>query len=227
MRVQEKNRTPLGIELQQSNSRTQRRARARAEARGATPDASRSGIASPRLEPRGPCRGPVFRGRPARRRARRAAARAIRAREERARARGGVRRDASQRARHGRRRISTRDRAIRFRHRRARTRLPSRTTDRSGRFTAWRAPVPRARNARDARVAETRAWPSRRPVPCGGARFSLVRADGVITKPNPRSGHRRAARDRGGSRVSVVFSPFFDASAMRWQCAKKTNAVIG
>jgi len=55
-------------------------------------------------------------------------------------------------------------------------------------------PVPRARNARDARVAEMRASPSRRPVPCGGARFSRARADGVITKPIPRSGHRSRAR---------------------------------
>ena len=223
VRVQEKNRTPLGIELQQSNSRTQRRARARAEARGATPDASRSGIASPRLEPRGPCRGPVFRGRPARRRARRAAARAIRAREERARARGRVRRDASQRARHGRRRLSTREQAIRFRHRLARRACPRERP--TGQVRPLRRvaclPVPRARNARDARVAEMRASPSRRPVPCGSARFSLARADGVITKPIPRSGHRSRARS------STNLSCFFSTRAVCWQCSKRTNAVIG
>jgi hypothetical protein len=63
-------------------------------------------------------------------------------------------------------------------------------------------PVPRARNARDARVAEMRASPSRRPVPCGGARLSLARADGVITKPIPRSGHRSRARS---STICLVF----------------------
>ena len=200
VRVQEENRTPLGVELQQSNSRTQRRARARAEARGATPDASRSGIASPRLEPRGPCRGPVFRGRPARRRARRAAARAIRAREERARARGA----------RPRRKSALGMVAVGAN---ARTSDPVSTpaspgalalvNDRPVRSSRVAClPVPRARNARDARVAEMRASPSRRPVPCGGARLSLARADGVITKPIPRSGHRSRARS---STICLVF----------------------
>ena len=208
MRVQEKNRTPLGIELQQSNSRTQRRARARAEARGATPDASRSGIASPRLEPRGPCRGPVFRGRPARRRARRAAARAIRAREERARARGRVRRDASQRARHGRRRLSTREQAIRFRHRLARRACPRERP--TGQVKPRRVSPRPSRSER-----------SRRPR-CRDARFAFaspraVRRRALLSRARGRCYHQadstqRPPQPRAIEHQFVLF--FFDASSV-------------
>ena len=201
VRVQEENRTPLGVELQQSNSRTQRSARARAEARGATPDASRSGIASPRLEPRGPCRGPVFvegpRGvapvaRPRARSApvRNALARAVACAETQVSALGMV--------------------AVGFQRANKRSGFDTGSPGalalvndrpvRSSRVACL--PVPRARNARDARVAEMRASPSRRPVPCGGARLSLARADGVITKPIPRSGHRSRARS---STICLVF----------------------
>jgi hypothetical protein len=139
----------------------------------------------------------------------------IRARQERARARGGVRRDARQRSRHGRRQLSTRDRAIRFRHQppRGLALANDRPVRPLRRVTCL--PVPRARNGRDARVVVTRASPSRRRVPCGGARFSLARADGVIAKPIPAAAPQPRAIEN--SRKKTV----------RWQCAKKTNAVIG
>lgn len=220
VRVQEENRTPLGVELQQSNSRTQRRARARAEARGATPDASRSGIASPRLEPRGPCRGPVFRGRPARRRARRAAARAIRAREERARARGGVRRDASQRARHGRRRLSTREQAIRFRHRLARRACPRERP--TGQVKPRRVSPRPSRSER-----------SRRPR-CRDARFAFaspraVRRRALISRARGRCYHQADSTQRPPQPRAIEhhLSCFFSTRAVCWQCSKRTNAVIG
>ena len=207
MRVQEENRTPLGVELQQSNSPSSA-ARALVPKREALRPRVAIGIASPRLEPRGPRRGPVFRGKARAASRRRAAARAIRAREERARARGGVRRDASQRARHGRRRLSTREQAIRFRHRLARRAYPRERP--TGRVKPRRvSPRPsRSERSRRPRCRDARfAFASPRAV--RRRRAYLSRARTVLSPSRFHAAATAAARDRA---PFVLF--FFDASSV-------------